>query len=112
MKTIAEKPIAELAKELLEKNKYADYKSNSIKVKDESGNVFTFLFSSSGYNEYTQYVFKCHSDLYERPIMFSITTISESFDFRDIEYDSETVSEHEETLRRAIELALSMEALR
>ena len=105
-----EKSITELAKELLVKNQNAWLNDGTIDVKDECGNLFTFVFSYSGYNEFSTYSFDCHSDLYERPIGFGITTISDSFDFRDIEYDSETVSKHEKTLCRAIELALTMEA--
>jgi hypothetical protein len=105
-----EKSIADLAAELLIKNQYAGFNS-TIEVKDECGNQFTFLFCGSGYNEYHTYCFKCHSDLYEEPIVFGVTTISENLRmdyFKDIEKfnQDEMVVKHEKTLRRAIELAL------
>jgi hypothetical protein len=106
------KTITELAAELLVKNQNARHNS-TIEVKDEYENQFTFLFYSTGYNEYTQHIFNCYSNLYERPIGFAITTIAEHIDMddsRNIEYHNEIVSKHEKTLRRAIELALSHEA--
>ena len=110
-----EKSIAELATELLVKNQRAGIYYKVIKVKDIDGNHFTFEFSQSGYSEYTTYSFDCHSDLYETPIGFNITTIYEEIDmgYSDkIKNHGETASKHEETLRRAIELALPMEAVK
>ena len=113
------KSIIELAAELLVKNQGAWWGS-TIQVKDESGNLFTFVFTKPGYAENTTFSFDCHCDLFERPIGFGITTVYEEITMKkfhnptyaqtEIKYDKEMVSKHEETLRRAIELALSIKS--
>ena len=116
-----EKSITVLAAELLVKNQGAWWGS-TIQVKDENGNLFTFVFTKPGYSEFTTYKFECHSDLFERAIGFGITTVYEEITMEyfhnpnyaqtEMKYDKEMVSKHEETLRRAIELALPMESVK
>ena len=114
-----EKSITELAAELLVKNQKTWW-NGTIEVKDENGNLFTFVFTKPGYGEYTTHTVDCHSDLFEKPIGFGITTVFEKITMEDfynpnhaqkeISYDKEMVSKHEEALRRAILLAFPMEA--
>ena len=82
--------------------------------------MFTFVFTKPGYGEYTTHSVECRSDCFEKPISFGITTVYETITMeyfhepnhaqKEMGYDKEMVAKHEVVLRRAIELALLLEA--